>query len=671
MGNVSSKADEGGLLYLRDQTRLAVTSCRITNSRNKTLYTILPNSFPATRYSVRREQDDEGVIEYVQDPDTGSGALPNFLLRLSSEDDIYFYFTFHIRQPSAVSSQVSTSLDTTINSLTFVFAPTPKELDTLVTREFNADPNLHRNPNVDLVGDYSTSGSPLEQFEWSWRWRPSKPLEDRAAGWRNTCSFVEYDQRAHRLNTLATFSFWVHGMQRPLREPNSPVFRQELLVPQRTRMPSAQSLESRLSDSDTDAREYREPPSPFEPIPEISTPMEPLVTSSTVKVDINPQRGDEDITAAEDGPIFRATMKSLESRTGSMRMRMKKVLKKAECAKECQTACNAAFSAFMDALNEASSSNANAVQPALDHYFQKIAKEILLYETLNAENLQRLIIDPVARLYSNDIKQAEAKKKDFEEESRDYYAYVSRYLGQRQDSLKEKKRAESDTKYQNKRKNFELRRFDYSSFMQDLHGGRKDQEVLSQLTKYADAQARSYLASAKKIEAMLPQLDALCFEVKEADKEYQLLRSGREEKRRNLEKSSKSYVEPESANATTTIMNPNKDSNVRGTGYENEVNNSAIIPQDNSRFSMSITQGNPPNGMQLEPSITTTTSGQLSSNIVNALPSGVLPIREHENKDINSGRTSTSHRKEGLLWSLSRPGSHADPIGLNKQAWHK
>jgi len=28
-------------------------------------------------------------------------------------------------------------------------------------------------------------------------------------------------------------------------------------------------------------------------------------------------------------------------------------------------------------------------------------------------------------------------------------------------------------------------------------------------------------------------------------------------------------------------------------------------------------------------------------------------------------------KKEGLVWALSRPGSHADPMGLNKQAWHK
>ena len=162
------------------------------------------------------------IISLLQDPEpAGPGALPNFLLRLNNDEEIYFYFTFAMRQTDA--SQSTTALpsnttaggvagvDTSIKGLTFLFAPTLKDLDTLVTREFNADPNLHKNPNVDLVGDYSTEGAPSEQFEWSWKWRPPKLVEDKGGGWRNSCSFVEYDQRAHRLNPLITFSFWVQS----------------------------------------------------------------------------------------------------------------------------------------------------------------------------------------------------------------------------------------------------------------------------------------------------------------------------------------------------------------------------------------------------------------------------------------------------------------------------
>ncbi|KAI9876419.1 MAG: hypothetical protein M1823_007284, partial [Watsoniomyces obsoletus] len=215
---------------------------------------------------------------------------------------------------------------------------------------------------------------------------------------------------------------------------------------------------------------------------------------------------------------------------------IKKVLKKAEAAQQAQVECNTAMETFLGALQEASGSNASAFKPALDHYFTKIAQRILEYESQNGVLLQKQIIEPISKLYNLDIKQADTKKKDFDDESRDYYAYVSRYLGQRTESLKEKKRAESDTKYQNKKRNFELKRFDYSTFMQDLHGGRKEQELLSQLTKYADGQAKSFMSTAKKVENLIPQLDALVREVAEADKEYKLQRSERENKRRNLEK---------------------------------------------------------------------------------------------------------------------------------------
>jgi Arf-GAP/SH3 domain/ANK repeat/PH domain-containing protein len=48
-------------------------------------------------------------------------------------------------------------------------------------------------------------------------------------------------------------------------------------------------------------------------------------------------------------------------------------------------------------------------------------------------------------------------------------------------------------------------------------------------------------------------------------------------------------------------------------------------------------------------------------------------FRDLEEKDYQSAGNdgNGTERKEGLLWALSRPGSHADPKGLNKQAWHK
>ena len=617
-----------------------------------------------------------------QDPELSPASpLPSFLLRLSNDDELNFHFSFVVRQSQShagVSGGVSNAtVDTFINGLTFAFASNKKDLDILVTREFHADVNLHKNSNVELVrAAYSTAGSPSVQLDWSWKWRPPKTTEDKGGGWRNTCTFAEYDQRAHRLNPLATFSFWVHNSQRALHSPRLPSPPQyEMRVPPRLRVPSSQSVQSALSDSEGHS-DYREVPSPVD-VFDSNLSLLTANTKDLVKVDILCQRPGDDMSAVEDGPLFRATMKALEQKTGNMRTRMKKVLRKAEAAQAAQAECNDAVGAFMEALREASASNANAVQPALEHYFEKIAREILLYEKQNTVTLQKLIIEPLSKLYNIDIKQAEAKKKDFEDESKDYYAYVSRYLGQRQDSLKEKKRIESDSKYQSKRRDFELKRFDYSSFMQDLHGGRKEQEVLSHLTKYADTQAKSYLATAKKVEEMVPQLEALIREVSEADKEFQFQRTEREEKRRILEKSTKQYIEPE-ANTTNSALTMSSYSN--GTVIpESELARSDSngrsglnhTPSTTSQYGSLISSSMPSNSLAPSPSLRSVSGTPITSPEHNKFK-GIRDLEDRKHNGTTNTETSPGqHRKEGLLWALSRPGSHVDPRGLNKQAWHK
>lgn len=561
-----------------------------------------------------------------------------------------------------------------------MFAPTSKDLDSLSTREFLSDPNFHNNPNVTLVGDqggkFGTAGAFLVEFTWKWDWKPPKQAEDKGGGWKTMCTFVEYNQRSHQLETLAAFGVWVQNTTRRrgsvITSPNlvaSPPQGESSLMPPRIRLPSNQSHHTVMSDSEAPSESGREPPSPiFEtdmgvPINQASTNM----TGPTM-IDVNCARPGEDITSGEDGPLFRATMKSYEQKTGNMKLRMKKILKKAEAAQQAQTLSNDAMKQFMEALQEASKSNANAVQPALEHYFGKIAKQILQYEQGNSTNLQKLIIDPISKLYTSDIKQADSKRKDFEDESKDFYSYVSRYLGQRQEGLKEKKRAESDTKYQTKRRNFELKRFDYSSFMQDLHGGKKDQEVLAHLTRYADTQAKSYLATAKRIEPMMPQLDALVRDVSEVSKDYQIQRTEREEKRRTIEASSKPYNEPDS-NAVASAAGGNALSNAFGgegdLGRSNSGNRPTPLTHSASVSGKPPTpQG--PNGLTSSQSVRLSGIGMPSPAGDNRFKG----IRDLEDKAPGS-TASQAQRKEGLVWALSRPGSHIDPRGINKQAWHK
>ncbi|KAI1429965.1 hypothetical protein F5Y12DRAFT_214298 [Xylaria sp. FL1777] len=655
MGIVSSRLEDGAPIYLRDQNRLSISSLAITCPRKRTSTIVTPNAFPATRASVTRMSNDTGPVEFIQDPEPSSA--PSFLLKLNNDDELIFNFTFIVRQEEG-----GTNTDTQINGLTYVYASTSRDLENLVTREFHADPNLHKNANVELVGDYTTGGSSSISFEWSWKWKPPRPVEDRGGGWRNVCSFLEYDARAHRLHPLATFSFWVANTSFFGSQPASPSPFQ-LAVPPKIRVPSAQSADSRISEQDEPSSPPNLPYDSHSALPASSQPRR-----ESVKLDVACSRPGEDMTVGDDGPVFRATIKALEQKTGNMRTHMKKVLKKAEQAHAAQTEANDAYVAFTDALREASASNANAVQPAIEHYFDKIAQEILAYEKQNTYNLQKIIIEPISKLYTYDIKQAESKKRDFEEESKDYYAYVSRYLGQRQDSVKTKKLAESDTKYQTKRKNFELKRFDYSSFVQDLHGGRKEQEVLSHLTKYADTQARSFTSTAKKIDGMMPHLKALTSEVHDADKEYQYQRREREEKRRFLEKSNLQYNEPENAISSSNALGS---SNTNGFQHTSD---SELGRADSTGSQLKTTStGN-------STSITATTAAELSrspgslahhplnSPVQSSKFKGIRDLEERDLSQLTIVEKNSTQRKEGLLWASNR--THVD-LSLNKQGWHK
>ncbi|KAL2199299.1 hypothetical protein P885DRAFT_30914 [Corynascus similis CBS 632.67] len=660
MGNVSSVPEEGATLYLRDQNR--------SSPKRRTAINIVPNAFPATKVSASRSSGDSAPVEFVLDPEQPShGAGPSFLLKLGSDDELVFTFTFVIRRSQSIVQnpaggvETITATDTQINGLTFVFASTPREVENLVTREFHADPNLHKNANVALVGSYSTDGNPSVTFEWTWRWKPPKQAEDRGGGWRNSCSVGAPWTVFFRAQLLINAT--VHTSPY-LSQPNSPT-PPLLNAPPKVRVVSAQSLESQIST----IPEHEEivSPQPASGDSNNAPPPAPPAPKEPIKVDVSCPRPGEDMSMPDDGPVFRATMKALEQKTGNMRMQMKRLIKKAEYVHQTQQEANDAFASFMDALKEVSATNANAVQPAIEHYFDKIAREILSYERQNTTNMQKIVIDPVNKLYQMDIKQAEAKKRDFEEESKEFYAYVSRYLGQRHDSVKAK---QSDSKYQTKRKNFELKRFDYSSFMQDLSGGRKEQEILSHLTKYADAQARCFLRTAKKVDELLPQLEALSTEVQEADKEYQYQRWEREEKRRLLEKSNSAYTEPEQPPAASgpgfTGSHPN------GTQSNSDTEMArADSTGSQLRPTRSINSSNSPSAADLSRS-----PGSLSQHAVNspAQNSKFKGIRDLEERDPNQALQSDKdapNRKEGLLWALNRPGGHVDPRNLNKQGWHK
>ena len=410
-----------------------------------------------------------------------------------------------------------------------------------------------------------------------------------------------------------------------------------LSVPPKVRAVSTQSINSQISAVPEQDESTLSPP-----LPDATSMAQSWQQPSkeAIKVDISTPRPNND---NDDGPVFRAHMKTLEQKTGNMRMQMKKLIKKAEHAQSTAIEHNDAIGGFMDALKEVCTTNAPAVGPAIEHYFEKIAREILTYEKQNARNLNRIFIEPMNKLYQNDIKQAEAKKRDFEEESKDYYSYVSRYLGQKHDVAKAK---QSDTKYQSKRINFELKRFDYSSYIQDLSGGRKEQEILSHLTRYADAQARLFLTTAQKIESLLPELEALSGEVTAADKAYQCMKRDREAQRRELERSNLRYTEPEPP-STSTGPSPTAAPNGSQSNLDGDLNRA-----DSTGSQLKPTNSGNGGSVAKAMAIARSPGTLVHSQSVNSPPPnnkfrGIRDLEERDPSMLESSDKNSAQRKEG------------------------
>lgn len=208
-------------MKLINTSTVCVNTLTVTGQRGRALLRVFPNAYPADRYLATRELGDDSPVDYVQVRNTihivymlsltshqTSTSIqhdggPPFVLRFSNEDELTFTFNCSIRQQSAprrssMSHVPSTTypIDSHISGLTFIFAPNAREVDNLVTREFHADPNIHKNPNFQLVGDFSTAGAAATQVQWSWKWKPPKLAEDTGGGWHTACS-VSDSRLAH------------------------------------------------------------------------------------------------------------------------------------------------------------------------------------------------------------------------------------------------------------------------------------------------------------------------------------------------------------------------------------------------------------------------------------------------------------------------------------------
>lgn len=598
------------------------------------------------RYAVTR--DTEELVEYVQvsapvcrvsyltqfqDPE--AQGLPVHLLKIDREPELSLLFTFGLKQSS-------------LSGVTFVTGNNLVDIDRLITSGYNADSNIQKHKNVKVLGDFKADSSEVEvQYLWDWSPSDSTIVPGMLGGWKSVCCFSEFNKSENKFATLALFSFWIHDVPRDeiasLPVPTRPT---------RLNIPSYSSSAGDYSSARPDSPEIVTPLEPeyqgfFSVLPTVAQANTPStsypISASATAVQTTQQTVVHDNQlpdgTPEDGPVFRATLNELEGKTAAFRLRVKKVMKRAAELKDIYREWRTANARLTESFQAIASEKAS-LKPVMDAYINMAFKKLSEFRDYDDKILGTEIIDPLRRIYDHDIKAAEGKKREFEEESRDYYAFLGRYLSKKNDAS-QKKLMEKDTKYITKKRNFELKRFDYFCYVQDLHGGRKEQDVLRQMTIYAERQSDCLLQTAATIRELKPSLEALSLGVENARNDYKLVRTEREEQRRNIEKGSTSKGEGEVNHSPHSALE-------RSASYHHSAQSSVGV-DDRSREPSALAMAFSPTFTSADPA---------------------FPSPERHNAD---SRPVEPHRKkEGILWALNKPGSHVDPaVGVQKLNWHK
>ncbi|CAO3646146.1 unnamed protein product [Mucor hiemalis] len=169
-----------------------------------------------------------------------------------------------------------------------------------------------------------------------------------------------------------------------------------------------------------------------------------------------------------------------------------------------------------------------AAEPLFTHYLDFTWQKLHDQEERLLNCTQNLLIHPLQKLYDMDIKRVDLKKKHFEDVSKDYYANLAKYLSIK--TPKKQQRTESD--FLSKKKEFDLARFDYYTFLRDLYGGKKEQEILYHLLNLYEKQYSYFYNVQKTLEPHKQGLDDLATLIAEASREQKMVNQERDEKRK-------------------------------------------------------------------------------------------------------------------------------------------
>ncbi|KAI9203011.1 uncharacterized protein BJ171DRAFT_600455 [Polychytrium aggregatum] len=230
-----------------------------------------------------------------------------------------------------------------------------------------------------------------------------------------------------------------------------------------------------------------------------------------------------------DGPLLRSRISALEKKTSTLKQAVKRVLKQSAIYLEASRRQDEEYQSLVNGITQIPFGNQSikdyleaslvVIREATDHFHNQI---------------QNLILDPLSKLYANEIKKSESRKKDFDQESSEFDEIERKYLATKTGD-RTKKKSELDTKYHIRRNQFDLKRFDYCSSLSELHGPHTETELAFIFINFAKKQHLLYQIIHTKLDDQKQLLDKLTGEVSESTKTVHHQRKEREELRKLIE----------------------------------------------------------------------------------------------------------------------------------------
>ncbi|KAG0331282.1 hypothetical protein BG004_001738 [Podila humilis] len=362
---------------------------------------------------------------------------------------------------------------------------------------------------------------------------------------------------------------------------------------------------------------------------------------------------------SEDGPVFRATVVECENHIRDMKAATKKIIKAAQTVLETRKSWVAAEEIFVRELE-----TFKPAEPLLNNYMRPMIHSLAERSETLGQQMRNLLVEPLTRFYGNDLKAAETQRKSFDEESKEYYTFLSRYMAMKQDN--NRKKSEADAKYEKKRRHFEIKRFEYWGFLLEMRvGGSKSDEILHHLTNYSEKHCRHIMDMALNAEGLKPSLDEIAADLLESHKRAANLRKERQERKREL---FESYDEGSSTPMPRGVLStsiPGSQAHVPSHSADSTDSGREIALQrlesigDQSDTGLS---GSSPGSSAVfaAPQVSNNSTPKFSG------------IRDLEHQDIDAG-SAHGRRKEGFLFATSRPSMHNNSNVLEKPSinWHK